>query len=621
MSRYLIIFMICLLLCGCAAEQQTETTIPVREEATQPTEPTGCYDPDSGVEARTGGAVRAYDPDMEDAYAVVSLGESIVVFSGGDATTLTMLSGENLFVETRVEIGFRISPEDGSTQVTERGISYYSAETREVVLLDTALKEIARIQAPEDIVGTPVLSANRQALYYCTADSIRVLDLEKGISRLLKEITREEQTTVGLLLNDTVLCCRMTNGGEVSMMFINTANGEILAETKNVIAVAAVDENYCALVSEGATDVLVFGNAGGEAMMLLPADIMAECRYLESLRGAVTVSTSGENEIRLDYYDLETGMRTSCLTLEADGGPAGIAAGMDDTQVYILLENGLLYRWDVTALESGDTGTYVGARYTLENQDTEGLAACEAFAQKLESQYGVKIIIGNEAVEVGYWEYVLETEYQAPLIRKELETLEQLLSVYPEGFLGATAESSADGALRICLVRSLRGSPESGSTEALDAAYYWVDEKPYVVLAVARVTERVLYHELFHIIETKVYSDSQIYYEWNKLNPEGFTYDYNYNDWKTREESEYLLDETRAFIDSYAMSFPREDRARIMEYAMTEGNESYFQSETMQEKLYQLCLGIRKAYGLEKSEESYLWEQYLDEPMAYVPKD
>jgi hypothetical protein len=37
----------------------------------------------------------------------------------------------------------------------------------------------------------------------------------------------------------------------------------------------------------------------------------------------------------------------------------------------------------------------------------------------------------------------------------------------------------------------------------------------------------------------------------------------------------------------------------------------------MQAKLKLLCLGIREAYGLEKSAETYLWEQYLTESLAY----
>jgi hypothetical protein len=60
------------------------------------------------------------------------------------------------------------------------------------------------------------------------------------------------------------------------------------------------------------------------------------------------------------------------------------------------------------------------------------------------------------------------------------------------------------------------------------------------------------------------------------------------------------------------MSFPKEDRARIMEYAVMEGQEEVFSSDTMQKKLKTLCRGIRSAFGLSNVSEALLWEQYLD---------
>ena len=63
------------------------------------------------------------------------------------------------------------------------------------------------------------------------------------------------------------------------------------------------------------------------------------------------------------------------------------------------------------------------------------------------------------------------------------------------------------------------------------------------------------------------------------------------------------------------MTYPKEDRARIMEYAMLSGQESYFQSAPMQAKLRTLCAGIRNAFVLETEPVIYRWEQYLHEPL------
>ena len=64
------------------------------------------------------------------------------------------------------------------------------------------------------------------------------------------------------------------------------------------------------------------------------------------------------------------------------------------------------------------------------------------------------------------------------------------------------------------------------------------------------------------------------------------------------------------------MSYPKEDRARLFEYAMTAGHDELFVSPNLQQKLKQLCTGIREGFDLEGSSEVFLWEQYLPEPLT-----
>ena len=64
------------------------------------------------------------------------------------------------------------------------------------------------------------------------------------------------------------------------------------------------------------------------------------------------------------------------------------------------------------------------------------------------------------------------------------------------------------------------------------------------------------------------------------------------------------------------MSFPKEDRARIFEYALLPGNREVFTPERMQSKLLAVCTGIREAYGLKNDSRIFPWEQYLKNPLA-----
>ena len=202
------------------------------------------------------------------------------------------------------------------------------------------------------------------------------------------------------------------------------------------------------------------------------------------------------------------------------------------------------------------------------------------------------------------------------VLHRELELLDKNLSRYPEGFLSTLADRF-DG-ITICIVRSLTGTAEAGSLESADGIQFLNGYRAYIALAAPYNTEYALYHELCHLIDTVVITESGAYDRWDELNPKGFAYDFDYIANQIRDGSAWLQDSNRSFIDTYSMSFPKEDRARIMEYAMTDGNAFYFRSTTMQAKLLLLCQGIREAFGLRKSPETFLWEQYLNMSLAYT---
>ena len=250
-----------------------------------------------------------------------------------------------------------------------------------------------------------------------------------------------------------------------------------------------------------------------------------------------------------------------------------------------------------------------------EDPDSEAIEACSLYARQLSEKYGIEILIYRDATDVQPWDYDLEYEYLAPVIWQELERLEAWLSHYPEGFLKILLQSFPD--IRIGIVRSITGSPESGSLDTADGIQFWEDQTSYIILATGEESERVLYHELFHLIDTVVLTYSTAYDLWESLNPEDFSYDYDYLKNETRDGSRWLQPGQECFIDRYSMSYPKEDRARIMEYAMSPGNADRFHSAVMQMKLRKLCIGIREAFDLKYSSEIFLWEQYLDLPLNH----
>lgn len=610
--------LLCLLLCGCAQDMPEMTTEPTQPQ-TEPSEavaPTGCYDPDNALTALTGGAVQVFSPDVEEITGFVALDSDIFLFSGKEQTVITKLSGRELAAAASVDTGCPILPEDPSFRIGSKGLSYYNCISGEMVFLDAALREISRTSLPEDIIGSPVLSADRKALYYCSPEGIRVLEIEEGLNRLLKKEENPDYTLRKLLQDDTLLLCEVRDAETDTtreLLLISTRNGETVRQINEDIFVSTHGSNYYATVSEGAMQVMLYGN-DQRSQVLNPAELWPEERwYLEGKHAALTLSKS----CRLDYYDLSSGKRTASVMLDGFSVDA-IAAG-EDSHIYILGQyNGetILCRWDISASATGDETVYTSRRYTLSDPDVEGLKACQELAEAIGNKYNIEVLIAENATAVQPWEYVLETEYQVPVIRQELEKLDAWLEAFPEDFLATAAKGTESGVVRICLVRSVSGTPESGNPVEMEGGCFWIDENVYAAIPAGRTTEKTFYHTIFHVLETRIMSKSKFCYDWESHNPEGFAYDYAYGVFHDPADTTYLEGETRAFIDHFSMTFPREDRATIMAYAITEGNAEYFQSEIMQNKLTAICRGIRKAFGLEKSSEVFIWEQYLNTPLA-----
>lgn len=622
-KRLISLCLFCLLLCGCAGSPSPEAaspTLPLADTVISPAEPVSLYDARSAIEQRTRGAVRAFPLSLSDAAGLKAMGEALLVFSGKDATTLTLLTGEELRITASAQLDFLLDPADPSVTIGEDFLSYYDPSREQTVILDEALREISHITAPDDLLGSPILSLDRATLYYCTSTAIRAWDLQSGIRRCVKEMAYSNQRVTGLYNKDSIIACTISDGTDERVIYVSAGNGRLIRESRSGVTLTTHADRYYAAFPTGMTQALLFGTGEEAPQALTPADIPASCVFLEQADSAVTFTAVSDEEVRFDYYELSTGLRRSSLTIPSPDSPTAL----EDTtggSLYILMystEYGCdtLYRWDISQMLLNDGTVYTGPYYTADDPDYAGLAQCQAYADEIGDTYGIRILLWEDAAAAAPWDYDFEVEYLTAPITYELELLQQRLTQFPQGMLEATASNFSG--LTICLVRQITGTTDVGSVDTANGLQYFLDNQAYIALAVGELTEQALYHELFHVMETHILNNSIAFDQWEKLNPKGFQYDLDYQKNQSRDGSEYMREETRSFIDTYSMSFPKEDRARIMEYACTSGMEAYFQSEPMQAKLKTLCEGIREAYGLEKSPETYLWEQYLMTSLAYT---
>lgn len=626
MKRLTVLVLACLFLCGCtshaSASESASSSVQSISAASSGGTSGGLYDPDSALEVQYQGALRAYPLNIPDVYGMCAMGDGLLIFSGTEITTLTLLTGEELYVTAVLSLDFFLDAADPSLQTGGGELSYYDPLNRQTVVLDASLKAVSHIAAPEDLSGVPVLSADRNTLYYCTSNAIRAWDLETGIRRCVKEIAYSEQTVTGLYSEDTVLQCTIQDNGKERTMLLSTQNGLLLYERDGALALRTSGSRYFLCFQTGMVQTMLFGEDAESPQALTPAELTASGTFLESQDAVVTVASS-DGSVQLDYYVLNTGVRRSTVSLQTQYAPIAV----EDTAgggLYILIYSETygcqtLYRWDVSdssALLIQDSTDYTGTYYTADSPDWAGIARCQAYAAQIGSKYGIEVLVWEDALAVQPWDYDFEVEYLVPVLEAELEALDHRLSQYPDGMLTTTISHFTG--LKICIVRQLTGTAESGSLDTATGLQFMDGTDACIALAVGEFSEQALYHELFHVMETHILNESIAFDQWDALNPSGFSYDYDYRANAQRSSGIYLEGENRAFIDTYSMSFPKEDRARIMEYAMLSGKEALFQSETMQAKLLALCEGIREAYGLKKSEETFLWEQYLNKSLAYT---
>lgn len=606
MKRLLILLAVCLLLAGCTVNDPGgDDTTQHDSETTEQTRP-GIYLPGSEIEQLTGGAVRAY-PLGGNCTGIKSMGDGLLVFFRQEhGTRLLLLAGEQCRPVYETAIPAAVDPQDPGVVVSENGVGYFDEAAGRVVFLNAQLQEVSRVALPQDAKGKPVPAVSMEAFYYCTASELRVLELQTGISRLLRAQNGEYQGLLGSCFDGSVLICEvLTKNGAYQLSFVSSDKGAELGTDDRSFAMESAGDNYFISRAEGSVQELLFGSRTAAAQVLTASRDEEQVCGLPALNAAVGCLQA--EELRLNYYDLTTGKITASVSLqglEEPGSFTGDGQGFVWFTAYDpVQQQDVLYRWTVADSPAEDPAVYISPMYTPENPDAAGLQACRDMAQRMEDMFGVDVNIDLADIPVPDG-YALEGEFHVQAFRKGLIRLESIFTGFPQNFFRTLTEGRASGKLHIGLVRSI--------AEGVDALHYRVGSDAYIVIALGEGFEQSFYHELYYVIDSKVIGNSTVYDSWSSLNPYGFDYDYDYDSYADRTDSRYLEGSSRAFIDSFSMTFPTEDRARIFEYAMMAGNEAYFQSDIMQEKLETICTGIRKAFGLKKDERLCPWAQYLN---------
>lgn len=587
MKRWIALLALALLLTGCAAPEDTLPTGTTASTAapttTPPTQPDIPEDPIPDVET-------AWQEDLDGNYqAIAPMGDELLLFGDG---TLAKYSDGAVSVMLNAPIPL---PDSSEIRILDSGIVYYDSTDNALVTLDAALAETDRVPLEEEVIGAPFVAADGKTLYYCTASGIRIWDTETCISRYLKIHAGNWLGIFGDLFDGAYLICQLQQEDTVRSLLISTATGETVYEGDVLTCLTSSDTLFSCITR----DEWIFGHRDQQPQNLLVTDAIPLPRQQLAL-----AITAAENGLQLELYDLNTGAH---IASECYPGAESMTSPVFWQGNLVFLSGSRLCFWDYSLSPSlypvEDDTVYTAYRYTADDPDTEGLAALRERADALEQQYGVDILLWNDVTDVQPEGYVFEVEHRTQIYEAGLTALETVLARFPDGFLKTAASWTDDGTVHIVLARSV-------STPA-DAcgAQYLLGWNTYIPLAMDDSLEQTFCHGLGHIVDTRVLSHSDGFYEWHTVNPSGFAYDNDYASWQGRE-SKYLEGSSRYFVNSLSMTFPVEDRATLLEYAMLPGNEEVFESKYMQAKLKRLKTGLREAFALDG--ETYPWEQYLD---------
>jgi hypothetical protein len=269
--------------------------------------------------------------------------------------------------------------------------------------------------------------------------------------------------------------------------------------------------------------------------------------------------------------------------------------------------------WDVFADTEGENLQMTPAEHTQQSQMVPEQQLYER-AEELSTRFGVDIRIAEQCA-LDYSSYDAYAIMDAVSIRSALDILEESLSMYPEGFFRQLTFGTIE-TIRFELVGSLSAKdgiethpPSVGGFAQNLGSYYRVALDGYTLL------KQTVFHEISHVIDARLKWDSAIREDalfreetWLTLQPEGFHYAMTYT-----EVPEDLLHfmESRYFITDYALTYPTEDRARLMESAMCNFTWDFEPGSGTRRKLQYYADCIRDCFDTEGWPETTSWEQVL----------
>ena len=286
-----------------------------------------------------------------------------------------------------------------------------------------------------------------------------------------------------------------------------------------------------------------------------------------------------------------------------------------------------LLLWDYSGVQA-DPVRYIPLReYTPPEPVTSEKLAVRV--QALEQTYGISIHYGED-VDAPFPDYTLSPCTDLSAAADVLNTLEETFALYPEDYFRQLGGDSIRG-FSFFLCGRMTPLDPSASIDSPGGLTCLVDGVELLAFDITGAVRRQdVVHELTHVLDHWLWEGDVLNEaRWAALNPTGFTYYSAYvnpegesYEWAGSTEytgwgdAYYEGDvDSVYFVDPYSTTYPTEDRARLMEFLLSEPDSvpDYFKSRHIQSKLDYYFQCIRQKFDDSAWPEQTSWEKALSD--------
>ena len=546
---------------------------------------------------------------------------------GSTATMATVININNDVVVAQQSLRGTLTPVRSCH--TNNKILLLDKNDRCVHVLDHRLQSI-RVISLRNTDG--VFSHDGERYYYCEMGAIACHDLTNGTVTAVKTAyDLRFQSIVGSHPTDDLLVVKAYTDAyrnSTCTAIFNPKSGHYKLLTTDVSSAYLFEDKYLSpyVSTDSDKTSLLYGKLNNTDTQVLidPPGNLDRCLWISGspylLYDGVTLYrfTNSVAQCSLASSGIHAPLTNVIYLLQEN-----LLVGISGNELVMINPDALSFK-KVTAVTYAEGFTQLNNRIPIEFSNTAynlkvatNLTDCRRFADRIEEEYGITILLSNECVipcvysgydisptnSLGYY------ERENAFINYTLQQLEETLARYPKGFFHQFRNAAGDGGIRVLLTGTI-------NIALYTVGYQYCSHEWYnVVLDVTGDSlDGTISHEIWHATEQliqmrnpSVFSDSN----WSTYNPDGFQYvpteDYDDDVTYTPKGGNEVY-----FVRPYAKISAFEDRACLMEAVMCPeyyDTEKLLTSPHVRKKLQVLCDATRNAFNSSSWKDVY-WERY-----------